>query len=977
MSNQMKEERIMAGIRFGLGSFCLATFLLIAGCASTKSLLDDQVENGQLHFSTQNECFRASLNLMLRDLADISDKTLINTLTDLVRIQIVDTLDSATASLLETHITEKVGDGDDALTAGFLVKLLAFRIDEAKSVYARIPQKLKLSSVLDDAVRIYCYRSNTTPLRAHNPVSSNQSRVIQEYWPRTLAFNQIVHGRPSLQAILSMGNVTKEELSSVFPAISQNYDSLLYAYLLARPKTYPFSSGQQVDLLNNIDAAAESTSTKDGLLTVFLQSRPELQDTILSHLLSLICDNKLLSSATKLSSHITLRTKVSPDLLVRYGWLVSDIDVSLTENAWSIAKGLLDTSSYEYVCLEPYMAWLKGESSARNQLKELIKNYPKQVTPRRMYLEIALDAMNLQDLSAFLQNTKANLDSLDYNLFFRDYHNRVSAGIDVSLTVWENAVGTRYYVYRDESGTEWLYDRNLLALNMQRFVNTNGDYRLWFSQDGSQYLYDDSGSYQNVYRYLNSKGEFVYANYDKGRTYYYNDSLKWTGYYSYISKENKKIYVQTIDEVEYYYDSAFTYLNTYAFTNTNGERRYAVTDSFKTEYYDSSWQYLNKAKFSVAGYRDIYATCISSRLYLYYFDDSNTAIDLDICLMKSSSGQLIVEETRNSFKYYFDQFGNYLGYNVWQKGDEINAITLNNYSECKTYYKGFSEVSDNCSDDRPENIISRYPFLSRKLFELADGLVFGTVTTPLEAFRNIEEQIARRKAEEQRLAEEQRKREAWLAVANALNSFSESMSKSYSTYSSSSTYTPSYNTNYGTTTSSSYSYKPMQNSLTSTSSTSSYSYKAPTLPSYNRYSYENSPYNYENSPYNYNNSPYNYKNSQYNYKNSEYNYNNSAYNHKNSEYNYENSTYNYKNSPYNHKNSYFNPSRTEIVDSDGNSVGYAVPKKGGGYNLFDNDGNRTGYSTGEGRGLFSTEGKNQGYIVPKKKGGANIFFTDE
>src|SRR3989304_4127822 len=96
-------------------------------------------------------------------------------------------------------------------------------------------------------------------------------------------------------------------------------------------------------------------------------------------------------------------------------------------------------------------------------------------------------------------------------------------------------------------------------------------------------------------------------------------------------------------------------------------------------------------------------------------------------------------------------------------------------------------------------------------------------------------------------------------------------------------------------------------------------------------SWENSPYNYENSPYNYENSPYNYNNSPYNYKNSPNNYDNSPCN-------YNNDSNNYKNSPY-------NPNRRDLIDENGNSKGYYVPRSDGGVNYFNNDGKRKYYST--------------------------------
>ncbi len=76
-----------------------------------------------------------------------------------------------------------------------------------------------------------------------------------------------------------------------------------------------------------------------------------------------------------------------------------------------------------------------------------------------------------------------------------------------------------------------------------------------------------------------------------------------------------------------------------------------------------------------------------------------------------------------------------------------------------------------------------------------------------------------------------------------------------------------------------------------------------------------------------------------------YDYESSPNNYKNSASNYENSPNNWKNSPNNYDNSpnnYGNP-RT-IYGVDGDSIGYSVPKTGGGMNLFDNDGDRYGYT---------------------------------
>lgn len=959
----------------------LSSILMIISCAQSTSLLSTKGQNRQWHFSSQKECYNTLLDLTLQQLPLMSKKTFIRSLYDLARVQLDDTLPDAAFSAFEQYITKNIKKQEDKQIATFVNQLLAFKLGAATSIYSRMPPMTRNSPMLSEAVILYNYRNNnanTAQAKLRASHRSQEASILDEYWQRTLAFNALLYTMPTIQALLALSHVSPGELNAIFPSIAKNYSAEVYKYLLSRPHTYSFSAHQNLVLLEMVASSFDSQAIKDSLFSVFIESRNEVEDTLLNSILRSICENSLKKSAVKVAGLIKPNRNLIPDILVKYGWLVSDEDISLTGKAWDIAKLSFDTASFQYKSLTAYIGWLNGNEDSRTLLRQLIRAHPSEVTPRRMYLELALDAFDLKDLSAFLKNTEASIDSSSYNDFFLEYNRKVTAATEMAITVWQNAVGSKYYVYLDETGTEWLYDRNFLSLNTERFVNSNGNYRLWFSQNGSQYLYNDSGSYCNMYRYLNSSGAFVYASLQDGKTYYYNDSLKWTGFYSYRSKEEKKIYVKTVDEIEYYYDSSFNYLNTYAFTNTTGQRRYAVTDSFKTEFYDSTWQYLNKAKFQIPGYRDMYASCINSRLYFYYFDDNDRTVDLDFCLLKASNRELVVEETQGAFKYYFNKYGNYLGYYVWQNDGEIKAITINNYSECKTYFKGLTDISESCSGEKPTNIVLRYPFLSTTLFNLASSLISGTVSTPLDIFREIETQIAQRKAEEARIAEQRRKEEAWLAVANALNSFSETVNKSYSSYNSTKTYTPNYTNTYNTqTTTSGYSYSPLKNSLSSSTTASASTFRSPTFPSYNRYSYDNSPYNYENSPYNYNNSKYNYKNSEYNYKNSEYNYNNSVHNYKNSESNYENSPYNYKNSPYNYKNSYFNPSRTEIVDKDGNSVGYAVPKKGGGYNLFDNDGNRTGYSTGEGRGLFDTDGKNTGYIVPKKTGGANIFSNDE
>ena len=64
----------------------------------------------------------------------------------------------------------------------------------------------------------------------------------------------------------------------------------------------------------------------------------------------------------------------------------------------------------------------------------------------------------------------------------------------------------------------------------------------------------------------------------------------------------------------------------------------------------------------------------------------------------------------------------------------------------------------------------------------------------------------------------------------------------------------------------------------------------------------------------------------------------------NSESNWENSGDNWKNSPNNWNNSPNKWGNERIIrDSNGNAVGYAVPKKDGGVNYYDFNGKRKGY----------------------------------
>ena len=74
------------------------------------------------------------------------------------------------------------------------------------------------------------------------------------------------------------------------------------------------------------------------------------------------------------------------------------------------------------------------------------------------------------------------------------------------------------------------------------------------------------------------------------------------------------------------------------------------------------------------------------------------------------------------------------------------------------------------------------------------------------------------------------------------------------------------------------------------------------------------------------------------------NWEGSPNNWQNSESNWENSSSNWKNSPNNWDNSPNNYGNERIIrDSNGNAVGYAVPKKDGCVNYYDFSGNRKGY----------------------------------
>lgn len=68
-----------------------------------------------------------------------------------------------------------------------------------------------------------------------------------------------------------------------------------------------------------------------------------------------------------------------------------------------------------------------------------------------------------------------------------------------------------------------------------------------------------------------------------------------------------------------------------------------------------------------------------------------------------------------------------------------------------------------------------------------------------------------------------------------------------------------------------------------------------------------------------------------------YLYKNSKFNFDNSKFNFDNSKFNYKNNPYSLKNNRI------IRNLDGDPVGFVVPKKNQGLNVFDIDGDLLGY----------------------------------
>jgi hypothetical protein len=92
----------------------------------------------------------------------------------------------------------------------------------------------------------------------------------------------------------------------------------------------------------------------------------------------------------------------------------------------------------------------------------------------------------------------------------------------------------------------------------------------------------------------------------------------------------------------------------------------------------------------------------------------------------------------------------------------------------------------------------------------------------------------------------------------------------------------------------------------------------------NRPSAQTGSQKWENSPQNWRNSPDNWQNNARNWQNSSQDWQNSPQNWQNSSQNYNNAN--------------------SIYDSNGNRLGYAVPRDDkGGVNYFNNNGNRTGY----------------------------------
>ncbi len=82
----------------------------------------------------------------------------------------------------------------------------------------------------------------------------------------------------------------------------------------------------------------------------------------------------------------------------------------------------------------------------------------------------------------------------------------------------------------------------------------------------------------------------------------------------------------------------------------------------------------------------------------------------------------------------------------------------------------------------------------------------------------------------------------------------------------------------------------------------------------------------------------------------------SPLNWRNSPYNYENSPLNYGNSPKNVNNIEGRRGRLNIVNKIGSIIGYAIVKRDGGINYFDEDGVRIGYSNNGGVTQYEVDG---------------------
>lgn len=93
----------------------------------------------------------------------------------------------------------------------------------------------------------------------------------------------------------------------------------------------------------------------------------------------------------------------------------------------------------------------------------------------------------------------------------------------------------------------------------------------------------------------------------------------------------------------------------------------------------------------------------------------------------------------------------------------------------------------------------------------------------------------------------------------------------------------------------------------------------------------------------------------------------SPVNWRNSPYNYENSPLNFLNSPKNHVNAEGHLGRLNIVNMIGSVTGYAIVKRDGGINYFDNDGVRIGYSNNGGITQYNIEGELTKFTIEVQK----------